>query len=64
MDPEQKKRIALAVIALCVVSLLAGLIYAYRERQKEQPTVMPYQATTDPGKTADQLKLSDDSAGR
>ena len=62
MDPEQKKRIALAVIALCVISLLAGLIYAQRERQKEQPTVIPYQDTTDPVKAADQLKLSDESA--
>ena len=33
-----------------------------REHQKEQPTVMPYQDTTDPVKAADQLKLSDDSA--
>ena len=62
METEQKKKIILAVIAICVVSLLAGLIYAHRERQKEQPTVMPYQDTTDPVKTADQLKLSDDSA--
>lgn len=62
MDSEQKRKIILAVIALCVISLLAGLIYAHRERQKEQPTVMPYQDTTDPVKAADQLKLSDDSA--
>ena len=62
MDSEQKRKIVLAVIALCVISLLAGLIYAHRERQKEQPTVMPYQDTTDPGKAADKLKLSDDSA--
>lgn len=62
LETEQKKKIILAVIALCVVSLLAGLIYAHRERQKEQPTVMPYQDTTDPIKAADQLKLSDDSA--
>ena len=62
MDPEQKKKIALAVIALCVISLLAGLIYAHRERQKEQPTVMPYQDTTDPVKAADKIKLSDDTA--
>lgn len=62
MDPEQKKRIALAVISLCGISLLAGLIYAYREHKKEQPTVMPYQDTTDPVKAADKLKLSDDSA--
>lgn len=62
LETEQKKKIILAVIALCVISLLAGLIYAHRERQKEQPTVMPYQDTTDPVKAADQLKLSDDSA--
>lgn len=62
MYPEQKKKIILAVIAICIVSLLAGLIYAQREHQKEQPTVMSYQDTTDPVKTADQLKLSDDSA--
>lgn len=62
METEQKKKIIMAVIALCVISLLAGLIYAHRERQKEQPTVMPYQDTTDPVKAADQLKLSDDSA--
>ena len=62
MNEEQKKKIILAVIALCVISLLAGLIYAHRERQKEQPTVIPYQDTTDPAKTADKLKLSDDSA--
>lgn len=62
MDPEQKKKIALAVIALCVISLLAELIYAHRERQKEQPRVMDYQDTTDPVKAADTLKLSDDSA--
>lgn len=62
METEQKKKIILAVIALCVISLLAGLIYAHREHQKEQPTVMPYQDITDPAKAADQLKLSDDSA--
>lgn len=62
MDSEQKRKIILAVIALCVISLLAGLIYAHREHQKEQPTVMPYQDTTDPIKAADKLKLSDDSA--
>ena len=60
-DPDTRKKV-LAVIALCVVSLLAGLIYAHRERQKEQPTVMPYQDTTNPTKAAEQLKLSDDSA--
>lgn len=62
MEMEQKKKIALAVIALCVISLLAELIYAHRERQKEQPRVMDYQDTTDPVKAADTLKLSDDSA--
>lgn len=62
METEQKNKIIRAVIALCVISLLAGLIYAHRERQKEQPTVMPYQDTTDPVKAADKLKLSDDSA--
>ena len=62
MDTEQKKKIAMAVISLCLISLLAGLIYAHKERQKEQPTVMPYQDTTDPVKAADKLKLSDDSA--
>lgn len=62
METEQKKKIIMAVIALCVISLLAGLIYAHREHQKERPTVMPYQDTTDPVKAADKLNLSDDSA--
>lgn len=62
MDEERKKKIVLTVIALCVMSLVAGLLYAHFEHKKQQPTVMPYQDTTDPGKAADQLKLSGDSA--
>lgn len=62
MDEEKKKKIVLAVVALCVLSLVAGLLYAHFESKKEQPKVMDYQDTTNPTKVSDQLKLSDDSA--
>lgn len=61
-DPGTRKKI-LAAAGLCLLCLLGGAIYGCSlERQKEQPTVMPYQDTTDPVKAADKLKLSDDSA--
>lgn len=61
-DPGTQKK-ALAVVGLCLLCLLGGVIYGCsREQKSTQPTVMPYQDTTDPVKTADQLKLSDDSA--
>lgn len=61
-DPKARKT-ALIIVGACLIGLVAGRIYGcHRERQKEQPTVMPYQDTTDPVKAADKLKLSDDSA--
>lgn len=61
-DPDIRKTV-LIIAGACLIGLATGMIHGCsRERQKEQPTVMPYQDTTDPGKTADQLKLSDDSA--
>ena len=46
-----------------MICLIAGMIYGcHKERNATQPTVMPYQDTTDPVKAADKLKLSDDSA--
>lgn len=62
MEMEQKKKIVLAVIVLCVMNLVAGLLYAHFESKKEQPKIMEYQDTTNPTKAADQFKLSDDSA--
>lgn len=62
-DPGTRKKILAAAAGLCLLCLLGDMIYGCsREHQKEQPTVMPYQDTTDPVKAADQLKLSDDSA--
>lgn len=61
-DPGIRKTV-LIIAGACLIGLATGMIHGCsRERQKEQPTVMPYQDTTDPGKTADKLKLSDDSA--
>ena len=61
-DPDLRKTI-LIIVGACLIGLVAGMIYGCsREQKAAQPTVMPYQDTTDPGKTADQLKLSDDSA--
>lgn len=61
-DPGTRKKV-LAVTVLSGICLVAGMIYGcHKEQKATQPTVMPYQETTDPVKTADQLKLSDDSA--
>lgn len=61
-DPGTRKKV-LAAAGLCLLCLLGGAIYGcHREQKAAQPTVMPYQDTTDPVKTADQLKLSDNSA--
>lgn len=61
-DPDIRKT-ALIMAGACLLWLVAGLIHGCnREQKAAQPTVMPYQDTTDPVKTADKLKLSDDSA--
>lgn len=61
-DPGARKKV-LVIAGVCLIYLIAGMIYGCsREQKAAQPTVMPYQDTTDPVKTADQLKLSDDSA--
>lgn len=61
-DPSARKKV-LAVTVLSGICLIAGMIYGcHKEQRATQPTVMPYQDTTDPAKTADKLKLSDDSA--
>lgn len=61
-DPDTQKKV-LAVTVLSGICLVAGMIYGCCKEQKAtQPTVMPYQDTTDPVKAADKLKLSDDSA--
>ena len=60
--PGTRKKV-LAVTVLSGICLIAGVIYGCsREQKATQPTVMPYQDTTDPVKAADKLKLSDDSA--
>lgn len=61
-DPGTRKKV-LVIAGVCLIGLIAGVIYGcHREQKATQPTVMPYQDTTDPAKTADKLKLSDDSA--
>lgn len=61
-DPGTRKKV-LAVTVLSGICLVAGMIYGcHKEQRATQPTVMPYQDTTDPVKAADKLKLSDDSA--
>lgn len=61
-DPGTRKK-AFIIAGACLICLIAGMIYGcHKERNATQPTVMPYQDTTDPVKAADQLKLSDDSA--
>lgn len=61
-DPSTRKKV-LAVTVLSGICIIAGMIYGcHKEQKATQPTVMPYKDTTDPVKTADQLKLSDDSA--
>lgn len=61
-DPDTRKKV-LAVTVLSGICISAGMIYGcHKEQKATQPTVMPYKDTTDPVKTADQLKLSDDSA--
>lgn len=61
-DPGTRKKI-LIIVGACLICLIAGMIYGcHREQKATQPTVMPYQDTTDPVKAADKLKLSDDSA--
>ena len=61
-DPGTRKKV-LTVTVLSGICLVAGMIYGcHKEQRATQPTVMPYQDTTDPVKAADQLKLSDDSA--
>ena len=61
-DPGTRKKV-LAVTVLSGICIIAGMIYGcHKEQKATQPTVMPYQDTTDPVKAADKLKLSDDSA--
>lgn len=61
-DPDIRKTV-LIIVGACLIGLVAGMIDGcYREQKAAQPTVMPYQDTTDPVKAADKLKLSDDSA--
>ena len=61
-DPDIRKTV-LIIVGACLIGLVAGMIYGcHREQKAVQPTVMPYQDTTNPAKAADQLKLSDDSA--
>lgn len=61
-DPDTRKKV-LAVTVLSGICLVAGMIYGcHKEQKATQPTVMPYQDTTDPVKAANKLKLSDDSA--
>lgn len=61
-DPGTRQKV-LAVTVLSGICLIAGMIYGgLKEQKATQPAVMPYQDTTDPAKTADKLKLSDDSA--
>lgn len=61
-DPGTRKKV-LAVTVLSGICLIAGMIYGcHKEQKATQPAVMPYQDPTDPIKTADQLKLSDESA--
>ena len=61
-DPDARKK-AFIIAGACLICLIAGMIYGcHKERKATQPTVMPYQDTTDPAKTADKLKLSNDSA--
>ena len=59
-DPGARKKV-LIIVGACLIC--AGMIYGcHREQKATQPTVLPYQDTTDPVKAADKLKLSDDSA--
>ena len=61
-DPGTRQKV-LAVTVLSGICLVARMIYGcHKEQKATQPTVMPYQDTTDPVKAANQLKLSDDSA--
>lgn len=61
-DPGARKKV-LIIVGACLICLIAGMIYGcHREQKATQPTVLPYQDTTDPVKAADKLKLSDDSA--
>lgn len=61
-DPDIRKTV-LIIVGACLIGLVAGMIDGcYREQKAAQPTVMPYQDATDPGKAAEQLKLSEDSA--
>lgn len=61
-DPGTRKKV-LVIAGACLICLIAGMIYGcHKEQKATQPTVMPYQDTTDPVKAADKLKLSDDSA--
>lgn len=61
-DPGARKKV-LIIVGACLICLIAEMIYGcHREQKATQPTVLPYQDTTDPVKAADKLKLSDDSA--
>ena len=48
---------------MAILGILGGILYGcHRAHKATQPQVMEYQDTTNPTKTAEQLKLSDDSA--
>ncbi|MGP2526397.1 hypothetical protein ACTUHY_00250 [Acidaminococcus sp. LBK-2] len=61
-DPDVRKTV-LIMAGAGLLCLVAGMIHGCKQEQKAaQPTVMPYQDTTDPVEAANQLKLSEDSA--
>lgn len=61
-NPDIRKTV-LVIVGACLIGLVTGMIYGCsREQKAAQPIVVPYQDTTDPIKTADQIKLSDESA--
>lgn len=62
MDEQQKwKAIAAGVGAFALVTMCCA-IYGCRQEQKEQPKVMEYRQTTDPGAVKKELGVSDQTA--
>ena len=62
MDEQQKwKSVAAGVGAVALVAICCA-IYGCRQEQKEQPKVMDYRQTTDPGAVKKELGVSDQTA--
>lgn len=62
MEHEQKWRIITVIVGLIALLTVCCAIYGCQQEKKEQPKVMDYRQTTDPGAVKKELGVSDQTA--